>query len=220
MSKKVKGLLFDMDGVLVDTMKYHARSFEKALGELGVPIDKDDIYKLEGEGAKIALSTLLENEGVDMPGEIIDELVKRKREIFDKIENVKPFPGIQDLLNQLQENFELGLVTGSNRKTVENFLEEYFQGVFDVVVTQEDTEEKKPHPEPFLKGIEKLEVEKEQAVVIENAPLGVKSAKEAGLECWAVATYVEKKSLEEAGADKVFSNHEELIDQVQKILLN
>lgn len=218
--RNLKAIIFDMDGVLVDSMEYHVRSFDKSLKEVGIDIDEKDVYRLEGKGSKLVIKGLLEEEGMEVKKEILDELVERKREIFDEIERIKIFPEIKELLEELKSIFDLGLVTGSNRETVESFLDKYFQGIFDIVVTEEDTKEKKPDPAPFMKGLKKLGRKKEEIIVVENAPLGVESAKNAGLECWAVATYLEANLLKEAGADKVFEDHENLVKYMKEKLLN
>ncbi len=215
---EIEGIVFDMDGVLVDSMAYHATSFQRALGEMGVDIDKRDIYMLEGKGAEIAIKNILEDQGLSPSNKIIDELVRSKRNIFDEINKTSVFPGMENVLDKLKEGFKMGLVTGSNRKTVDEFMNRYFEGVFDVVVTEEDTENKKPDPDPFLESLKRLGIDKEGVLVVENAPLGVRSAKEAGLKCWAVATYVEEDCLEEAGADMVFGDHDDLIRSLEDLL--
>lgn len=220
MNDDIKAVIFDMDGVLVDSMKYHARSFDRALKEIGVDLEEEDVYRLEGKGSKLVIKGLLEEEGMEVSEEILDEIVDRKREIFDKIEKIEIFPEIKQILKELEGRFKLGLVTGSNRKTVESLLDKYFEGIFDVVVTEEDTEEKKPDPAPYEKGLEKLGGEKDKVLVIENAPLGVESAKNAGMECWAVAAYLETEELEEAGADKVFEDHEKLAEFMEEKLVH
>ena len=220
MSDEFEGIVFDMDGVLVNSMEYHVISFEKILKEIGVEMDSEDVYTLEGEGSELVVRDILERKGVDVTDEVINDLVDKKREMFDEIENTEPFPGITSLLKKLKDKYKLGLVTGSNEKTVGKYVEEYFEGVFDELVTEEDTEDKKPEPEPYRKCFEKLGLSPGKVLVVENAPLGVESAKGADATCWAIATYLDRESLEEAGADKVFENHEEFIGHAERVLLS
>ncbi len=215
--KEIEGIVFDMDGVLIDSMYYHAISFEEALGDMGIDIDKDEIYMLEGKGAETAIKNILEDRGIEPNEYIIEELVERKRKIFNDMNEATVFEGMEKTVESLKKEFRLGLVTGSNRDTVEEFVNKYFKDIFDIIITEEDTENKKPNPDPFEKSIQKLGLNKENVLVVENAPLGVLSAKEAGIKCWAVATYVEKNDLKEAGADKVFNNHEDLIKSLENL---
>ncbi len=218
MNEREKAVIFDMDGVLLDSMKYHALSFKRALNEIGIDINEKSVYKLEGKGAEDTIVHLLRKEGMEPEKKIVEKLVGRKREIFDSINKTEPFPGVKKLLDSLGVRFKLALVTGSTRGNVEGFLEKYFDNVFDVVVAGEDTEDKKPDPGPYLHCLEKLGSEAQECLVVENAPLGVKSAKNAGIECWAVATYLDGDLLREAGADEVFRNHNKMMERFEELL--
>ncbi|MFP4115901.1 MAG: HAD family hydrolase [Candidatus Aenigmatarchaeota archaeon] len=219
MVEEFKGIVFDMDGVLVNSMQYHAVSFEKTLKKIGVDVDRKDVYMLEGEGSELVIRDILGKKGVETGDEIVRDLVEKKREMFDEIENTEPFPGIRNFLERLKNKFKLGLVTGTNRDTAQGYIEEYFGGVFDEIITEDDTENKKPEPEPYSKCFERLGLSSEEVLVVENAPLGVKAAKRAGATCWAIATYVDSEALKGADADSVFENHEEFIEHAGEALL-
>ena len=118
---------------------------------------------------------------------------------------MKAFDGMVDCLSALKNNFRLAVVTGSERATVESFMDKFFPGIFDVVVSGEDVHYGKPYPEPYLKAVDMLGIAKDECIVIENAPMGVESAKRAGLYCVGVPTYVPSGVLSEA--DLVLENH-------------
>lgn len=219
MTEEIKAVIFDMDGVLVDSMKYHVLSFDEALAEIGLDVKKEELYRLEGKGSKLVLEKLFERRGINLGEEVLDELVSRKREMFDKINETEPYPGVKDLLEELKNYFKIGLVSGSNRKNVHEFVSKYFEDIFDEVIAEEDTENKKPSPDPYEKCLEELGLDAEDCLVVENAPLGVMSAKDAGIECWAIATYVDVEDLEQAGADRVYKDHEEFIDSIRDELI-
>ncbi len=107
------------------------------------------------------------------------------------------------------------VVSGSDRAVVMELLLRFFPNTFDAVVTGNDVKEGKPSPEPYLKAIGMLKLEKDECIVIENAPLGVESATRAGLFCIGIPTYVEAQRLKEA--DVVIGNHEMLKEYIARL---
>jgi beta-phosphoglucomutase-like phosphatase (HAD superfamily) len=89
-------------------------------------------------------------------------------------------------------------------------MDKFYPGIFDVIVSGEDVKNGKPDPEPYEKAIAKLGLSKDECLVVENAPLGIESAKNAGVFCVGVPTYLDKTKLHEA--DIIVKNHAELID--------
>ncbi|MDP8212654.1 MAG: HAD family phosphatase [Candidatus Zapsychrus exili] len=113
--------------------------------------------------------------------------------------------GARTFLKDLKkQGFKLALVTGSAHSEIKKILPERIYNLFEVIVTGSDVKNGKPHPEPYLKAIKALKIKKTQAIVIENAPFGIKSAKTAGLKCYAIETSLPKKYLKQA--DKIFEN--------------
>lgn len=217
MRENIEAIIFDMDGVLINSMQYHAKSFVKCLSEVGVDIEPDEVYVLEGEGSYQIIKQLTSERGLNFGQEILQQLVDRKREIYNDIEDSDIFQGMKDLVANLSEEYELCVVSGSNRKLVEKYIETHFRACFDFYVSEDDVDKQKPNPEPYLKALEKLDLKPEECIVIENAPKGVESAKEAGLYCITVASYVDLSELKEA--DKILENHEELINFVEEKFL-
>jgi beta-phosphoglucomutase len=134
-------------------------------------------------------------------------LVNKKRELFE-FDQIKPFQSISGCLNQLKKHFKLAIVSGSNRSMVENVVNKFFPKFFEVIITGDDSENGKPDPVPFLKAIEKLEIPKNECIVIENSPMGIIAAKKAEIYCVAVATMLEPDKLQHA--DLVFKDHSAL----------
>ena len=209
----LKAVIFDTDGVLVDSMPDHADAWRTVFGELGIHITRQDIYDIEGSNHEGIIRLVFEEAGrTPAPGDFV-ELAKKKREIFSRINKVSVFPGIYECLDFLKNKCLLGVVSGSDRAVVMELLERFFPNTFDSVVTGNDVREGKPSPEPYLKAIGMLKVGKDECIVIENAPLGVESAKSAGLYCIAIPTYVERSRL--MGADVILANHKMLKQYIE-----
>lgn len=121
-----------------------------------------------------------------------------------------------ECLRDLKQHFSLALVTGSDRYTVDNIMGDFFPDVFDAIVCGEDVHYGKPFPDPYLKAVELLAVEKEECMVVENAPMGVESAKKAGLFCVGLPTYVPPDKL--SAADIVLYDHPSLYEYLGKLI--
>jgi beta-phosphoglucomutase-like phosphatase (HAD superfamily) len=201
----LKVLIFDMDGVLVDSMSYHTEAMKHIFDDLGINMDKQDIYDLEGSPTVEIVGSLLEKEGIDPQNFDVDGLIKRYRAEFARILVLRSFKEMDECLPLLRERFMLAVVSGADRNIVHDIIGRLFDGIFDIVLSGEDVEKGKPDPDPFLKVAEMLDVDRSECLVVENAPMGVEAANRAGMFCVAVPTYVSKESI--ATADKVVDDH-------------
>ena len=211
-------MIFDMDGVLVDSMPYHADAWVTVFADVGIKIKREDIYEIEGSNhTGIIKLIFMKACRTPCPSDFYI-LAERKKEIFKKINKVRVFKGIYEFISYLKDKCLLGVVSGSDREVVNELIERFFPDTFSVVVTGNDVSEGKPSPEPYLKAVEMLNVCKDECVVIENAPLGVESAKRAGLFCIAIPTSVQPELLK--NADKVLQNHAILKEYFQDYMKN
>ncbi|WP_135609917.1 HAD family phosphatase [Methanococcoides sp. AM1] len=201
----LKVLIFDMDGVLVDSMSYHTEAMQHIFDELGINMDKQDIYDKEGSKTVEIVSFLLEKEGIDPLDFDVDGLIKRYRAEFARILVLKSFREIDECLPILRERFILSVVSGADRNIVHDVIGRLFDGIFDIVLSGEDVENGKPAPDPFLKVAEMLNIDRSDCLVVENAPMGVEAANRAGMFCVGVPTYVSKESI--INADKIVDDH-------------
>ena len=209
MNQKFKAVLFDMDGTLIDSMKYHVIAWKEAFAESGYYPDELEFYINEGVKHPKTVRDRLKVLGVDNPDEgIITKIFTRKREIFHEIVDIKPTEGVLELIGALKGGLKLGVVTAGIRIFVDRVLKNFFDGYFDVVVDYESTEKGKPDPEPYLYGAKLAGCPKENILAIENAPAGITSAVRAGLTCWAVCTTLEPKYLSKA--HRIFKDFKEL----------
>lgn len=185
-------VLFDMDGVLVDSMHFHASSWVKAMSDFGISFTENDGYMNEGRtGHSTIDNAMLKEFNRHSTEQERDEIYRLKSDYFEACGEVKPMPFAHELLLKVQkQRKEIILVTGSGQASLLEGLNLNFPGIFksDKMVTAHDVEHGKPHPEPYLMGIQKAGCTAAQAIVIENAPLGVESAKKAGIFTIAVNT--------------------------------
>jgi HAD superfamily hydrolase (TIGR01509 family) len=213
----IEALIFDMDGVLIDSMHLHAMAWKTAFMEEGISIDERDIFALEGENDTGIVKRVLVingNNSIDMET-ILTSVPAKKHQLFDR-NSVTLFDGVDDILRQIKGKFKLAVVSGSDRKIVEMMMEKYFPGIFDVVVSGDDTEYGKPAPDPYNKAVEMLGISKDNCIVVENATLGVESANNAGIFTVGLPTYLTRKELEHA--DIVLHDHEELFRLIELLM--
>lgn len=210
----MNAIIFDMDGVLVDSMHYHAESWDIVLKTVGVCIDRKIIYELEGANYRLVINSIFRQFGRIPTEEEIQEIGRKKLSIFEQIAQPKLFDGIKELLEKIRKKYQLAVVSGSNRRTVHRIIHGFFPDTFQVIIDGESTKACKPSPEPYLLAIQKLGVAKDQCLVIENAPLGIQSAKAAGLRCFAIVSYLGKEYLKEA--DLIIDDHGELGKCIQE----
>ncbi len=206
---RIKAIIFDMDGVLIESMKYHVISWRKALKTVKIFSTNKDLALLEGMSYLETINTLSKKYGISLTSKEKEEVYLTKKRILNEIYKLKVYPYILKLLNFLKnENLKLALVTGANKEFVSKIIEEKFNNFFEVIITGDDTQKSKPNPRPYLLALKKLNLNKDEAIVIENAPLGLESAKKANLKTFALTTTLNKSYLKKA--DKLFFNHKEL----------
>lgn len=186
-----KGIIFDMDGVLVDAMPFHAEAMRRAIKEkTNHEIDKKNIYLLEGMPGSDLVKEVFKRENIDDKLELNDEIAKqigsRKEEIFKQIEEAKGIDGARELLEELTK--ECGkscikaVVSGAAREEVRAILDKNIGAkFFDFIITGDDLEKGKPNPAPFEIALNKMNLSTSQVIVVENSPLGVEAANRAGL---------------------------------------
>ncbi len=197
---KYKAVLFDFDGVIAETMSYHAAAWQKAFGKYQIEISAEDIYLQEGQFADIIAQKVAKEKGAHLSNCQLQEIVKKKRALYEKITKAKVYPETKAMVEQLKNlSIKLGIVTGSILSSIKVVTGDLFLENFDCIVTGDSVTNNKPHPEPYLTGAKKLRVKPEECLVFENAPMGIKAAKAAGMFCVAVKTTIkDNRHLQEA----------------------
>ncbi len=211
----MKALLFDFDGVLVKSMEDHFEGWKRALLEYGIEIVPEELYMLEGQGV-VAVANQLTRK-FNLPWEETPIIIEKKQAYYNQIKKDEFYPNILDVLSWAREKkLKMAVVTGGNKErvmsTLENFgLVDYFQAF----ITSDDVKETKPSPQPYLLASIELGVRPEECVVIENAPLGIRSGKAAGMKVVALTTTLKPQYLREA--DVVVNDMLELLQVLKKL---
>jgi beta-phosphoglucomutase len=212
---QLKGIFFDMDGVLYNSMPYHAKSWIQTFGEFKLVLPEFEPYMNEGSTALFTVQQMFKKYlHREATSDECEHIRKRKHEVMAGMPPSDIFPAMPGLLKVIhQQNIDCWVVTGSAQESLINRLVEEFGGILrrEKMITAHDVTQGKPHPEPYLKAMQSSGYEKHQALVIENAPLGVRSAKAAGLFTIAVNTGpLHCDVLLHAGADLIFHDTDEL----------
>lgn len=210
-----KALLLDMDGVVVDSMSAHCRTWKEIFRQEGIDMEPREIYIREGMKGPESIRELFSLYGKTVSDEELEGFIARKHILFEQ-ENVKIFPRIEDILRWAEEkSLPLALVTGSRWRTINYLFDESFIARFNAVVTADDVVNGKPDPEPYRKACEAIGIVPSDALVVENAPMGIRSALAAGASCVALETTLDSSDLGEAA--KIFSSHAELYDWIESL---
>ena len=194
----VRAVLWDLDGVLVDSAPFHLRAWRELFASIGREFGEADFRRTFGLRNDAILRDLLG----DLPPMEAERLAARKEELYRQAArgNIAALPGALALLRSLRERgLRLGLVSSTPRANIELILGSL--GVsesFDVILGEEDVTRGKPDPEGFLLAAERLGVPPGECVVIEDAPAGVEAAKGGGMRCVGVYRGRPRESLAKA----------------------
>lgn len=219
---QLHAVLFDMDGVLFDSMPYHAKAWSQVMTNAGFLFTPEDVYMNEGRtGADTINTASIQQFGVKATQEQIDALCQEKCEIFS---TYPPTPRMPAALELVQKVKACGLtpmiVTGSGTPTLLDRIQSNFPGLFkeEHIVTSFNVKRGKPNPDPYLLALEKGGFKPHEAIVVENAPLGVTAGVAARLFTVAANTGPLKDDvLYDAGANIVLSSIKELCDEWEEL---
>ena len=213
-----KAIIFDLDGVIVDTAKYHYLAWRELAIQLGFDFTEAQNEQLKGVSRVRSLEILLDIGNVQLEEAQKTKLLIEKNtqylEYIAEMNHTEILPGIDDILHYLKLNkipFSLGSASKNARLILETL---DLINLFDAIVDGNDVSTAKPDPEVFLIAAQKLGVEPDNCIVIEDAQAGVEAANKANMISVGIG---DKKILQEA--DYVFNNTSDLtIDFLQKLI--
>lgn len=227
---ELKAIFFDMDGVLLDSMNNHATAWVRAMNDINIPFTNLEAYMNEGRvGHSTINNAFIKYLGREATKEEEQEIYKLKSFHFESLGVSGKMPYAHDLLKTVKhQGIDIFLVTGSGQPTLIDSLQEHFPGIFrkERMVTAFDVIQGKPFPEPYLMGLKKSGVHPWEAIVIENAPLGIESAAAAGLFSIAINTGpLDSEILRKSGANVVLDGgmselYQKWHDFPKRVILN
>lgn len=222
---KPKAIFFDMDGILFNSMPSHSIAWVKAMNESGLPFTELESYMFEGQPGADTVNYIFEKKyGRESTKEERTNIYLLKSKYFDELGEPQRIPYVYDLLKKLKrEGFQILVVTGSAHPTLLNNLQTYFPGIFEKenIISAFDVKQGKPNPDPYLEALKRAGVSPWEALVVENAPLGVKASSTAEIFTIGVNTGpLDKNMLLDYGANIVFDSMEDLYKEWDNLLLN
>ena len=175
-----KAVLFDMDGVLYDSMPNHAVAWQESMKQFGIHMTAADAYATEGaRGIDTIRMFVKEQQDKDITLEEAQKMYDVKTEIFHTMPVAKIFPGVIEIMQKIKDaGMQIGVVTGSGQRPLIQRLLNDFGDYLDEnhIVTAYDVKRGKPNPDPYLMGLQKANnLQPWEGIVVENAPLGVKA---------------------------------------------
>lgn len=188
----IKAVIFDLDGVIVDTAHYHFLAWKRQAKELGIDLTEKDNEKLKGVSRMQSLQVILDMGKINISKEKKESLAERKNEWFrEYIEAMKPseiFPGVKDLITSMRK-MGLKIALASSSKNAPRVIELLgIRNLFDALVDGSMIIDTKPDPEIFMLTAQKLNVAPKDCLVFEDAEAGVEAALRAGMKCVGVGS--------------------------------
>jgi beta-phosphoglucomutase len=181
---KIKGYIFDLDGVIVDTAKYHYNSWRRLANKLGFDITEEQNENLKGVSRMESLEYILSIGGISFSDKEKIKLTELKNswyvESISNMDDSELLPGALNLLKDIQaQNLKISLGSAS-KNSVRILKSTGIYDMFDAIIDGTKTTESKPHPQVFLMGAEALQLQPEECVVFEDSINGVKAANDGG----------------------------------------
>jgi HAD superfamily hydrolase (TIGR01509 family) len=217
------GLIFDMDGVVIDSNPFHKIAWGKFLTSKGIPCD-DEFFDsvLSGRTGPTSLNIIF---GDNLPESLFDEYLQEVDQNYQNIlrqsEEVLPIAGLYKFLESIKGNgHRLALATSAPPLNIELGLEKLkLEGVFEVVVGKVDVVHGKPHPEVYLTAAERLGLPIEHCIVFEDSKAGIQSARNAGMPVVGIASGHSKEELLEEGVSLAVDDFTDLnLESVLKLI--
>ncbi len=217
--EKIKGVVFDLDGVLIDTEGLQIKAWIKVLKDYGIflpKVSEKDLLSFRGKSAEFIANQLKRRYGLKVQEK---ELVKKRDEYILKIyqkREIKLMPQAKEALKFFRLFYPIALAsTGSKKEVLIKLKKSSLKKYFSVIVSREDVKRGKPAPDIYLKAVKKLKLKPQNCLAIEDTQYGVESAKSAGLFCFAIPNKYSKKQ-DFSKADKIFHSLKEIVSWFKK----
>lgn len=195
MESPIRALIFDFDGLIVDTESPEFETWLEIFNEFGAELEFEEWVACLGTSAAAfdAASILYKRTGITMDNETL--WTEQKKRSIQKANRLQPLPGVKSLITEAASTgLHLAVASSSPRMWVEGHLERLgLLPFFQVVLTKEDVPSVKPDPALYSKAIQLLGVDVHQAIALEDSPNGIRAARRAGLFCVAIPNPISKR---------------------------
>ncbi len=217
----LRAIIFDCDGVIVDSESHHLKAFQIVLEGEGITLSNKEYYEkylaLDDKGL---FETLLSLHQRPVNNQVLKRLIIKKMPLYKKMaeEELLLYPGVVDFVKKALGSYQLAVASGAFRGEIKYALDQGgIRQAFPVIVSAQDVKHGKPHPESYLTALAKLnemktsdsDIEAAQCVVIEDSLHGVAAARSAGMKCLAVTSSYPRSALK-GKADRVVDSLLEL----------
>ena len=188
MFDRYEGLIFDMDGTLIDTMPVHAKAWGMVGKQFGYEFDSQIMYNLGGATVKTIAEEMMKS--ANMPLERLDEVITAKRALsYQLIPSQSTLLPTFDIVKHFYQKKPIALGSGSHRKIIDMLIDKLnIASYFNAIVSADDVKAHKPHPETFLRCAELIKINPTNCIVFEDADLGVKAGLSAGMDVFDIRT--------------------------------
>ena len=204
-----RAVFWDLDGTLIDSMPAHVKSWKKVLKDIGIELDDLYVQLHEGEKADATVERLAKENGMHLSKADLAALIERKRKIYRGMSPKGLIPEARTVIEELNRmGIESNVVTGSIRANMNGVVSPEEQALFHHIIAADDYDIGKPAPDPYLMGAKASGYSIAECLAVENAPLGIRSAKAAGLRTVAITTTLPESYLREA--DFIITRYEEV----------
>jgi beta-phosphoglucomutase len=216
MTKQLKAVVFDMDGVVIDSEFTHYSAICEAMGAGATASFEQFLEHCTGRDEVYAMSRMAELSAMSfVPGDLPKWGVLKGKAYARLVgEQARPIPGSVELVLSVAQELPVGLATGSRRHDVESALPVLaggaLNGVFSTIITSSEVDAPKPDPQTYEKAVEELGVSPSQCWAVEDSPNGIRSASKAGLRVIGVLGTNDRQDLLDAGAERLVDDLRDL----------
>lgn len=210
----MKGIIFDCDGVLVDSEPISAKAWVEAFKNHDVFIEEVEMRSFIGNSSKKILAHFTEKTGLPLTEAVLEHNYQAYMKLAG--ESLEPMPKIEKVLQYLKEaKIPYAVASSSTHERIEFSLNKTkLRTYFDIICSASEVAHAKPAPDLFLLAAERLELNPEECIVIEDSLAGIEGAKAAKMKVYAYASSYDAKELKTHGADFVFRDYDELLKKL------
>ena len=207
----LQAIFFDLDGVVVDSEPLHAKAKKIVLEKHGIHYSSTVFDEYKGKTDMLFFKHIVD--GIDLNNHLLSILINDKNAVFEKIiKEMKLIDGFLSFHERVKrEGIKTALVSSNSQYSL-GFLDSIYQltKLFDLVITESDTDYHKPHPAPYLKALSMLPSNARNTIVIEDSPNGILSAKSAGCFVCGITSSFSESILRNAGANDIVCGYKDL----------